>query len=122
LIEERSKVRPPPVRRKTASAIRAAWLNVGPQWRRLIRQTNPPSNHNACTVIFHREKQMHKLKLESLSVETFEVSQSDDAARGTVRAHDGPVYTCDCYQQTCGGLSCPVACRTRYQNTSYTDC
>ena len=65
---------------------------------------------------------MHKLKLESLSVETFETSQSDDVARGTVRAHDGSVWTYDAYQQTCGGLSCQVACRTRYQYTCETAC
>lgn len=64
---------------------------------------------------------MHKLKLESLSVESFETSQSDDT-RGTVRGHDDSVYTYDQYQQTCGGLSCQVACRTRYQYTCETNC
>lgn len=65
---------------------------------------------------------MKKLKLESLSVESFETLQSDDATRGTVRGQDGSVYTYDQYQQTCGGLSCQVACRTRYQNTCDTGC
>ncbi|HEY0018096.1 MAG TPA: pinensin family lanthipeptide [Longimicrobium sp.] len=65
---------------------------------------------------------MQKLKLESLSVESFETSQSDDAARGTVRAHDASVYTYDYYERTCGGVSCQVACRTRYQNTCETAC
>jgi hypothetical protein len=69
-----------------------------------------------------REHVMNKLKLESLSVESFETSQSDDATRGTVRAHDGSVNTYDQYQQTCGGLSCQVACRTRYQYTCETAC
>jgi hypothetical protein len=62
---------------------------------------------------------MHKLKLESLSVETFEPSGEDSAARGTVRAHDWTNYY---YDPTCGGLSCQVACRTRYQNTCETAC
>jgi hypothetical protein len=65
---------------------------------------------------------MKKLQLESLSVESFETSQSDDAAGGTVRGHDGSVYTYDQYQRTCGGLSCQIACRTRYQNTCETAC
>jgi|GEM_PF-4916626 len=52
---------------------------------------------------------MHKLKLESLSVETFETSRADDAARGTVRAHAWTVY-----DATCPSPSCAVVCRTRY--------
>lgn len=62
-----------------------------------------------------------KLQLDTLRVETFDAGP-DNAARGTVDAHDGSVYTYDPYQQTCGGLSCQVACRTRYQNTCLTAC
>lgn len=63
-----------------------------------------------------------QLRLESLNVESFPTAPADEAPRGTVRAHDGSVYTYDQYQQTCGGLSCQVACRTRYQNTCMTAC
>lgn len=63
-----------------------------------------------------------KLNLDALRVETFAVSAADEMAGGTVRAHDGSVYTYDNYQQTCGGLSCQVACRTRYQVTCQTAC
>ena len=49
---------------------------------------------------------MQKLKLESLSVESFETSHADDAARGTVQAQSWTVYTCP-------SPSCNVVCRTR---------
>jgi hypothetical protein len=62
-----------------------------------------------------------KLQLDTLRVETFDAGP-DNALPGTVDAHDGSVYTYDNYQQTCGGLSCQVACRTRYQNTCQTAC
>lgn len=60
---------------------------------------------------------MRKLKLDSLSVETFETSRPDSAPRGTVQAHAWTQY-----DPTCGGLSCDVACRTRYQYTCMTAC
>ena len=49
---------------------------------------------------------MHKLSLETLSVETFETARVDDATRGTVRAQSWTVYTCP-------SPSCNVVCRTR---------
>ena len=62
-----------------------------------------------------------KLNVDALRVESFDAG-TGVPARGTVDAHDGSVYTYDYYQQTCGGLSCQVACRTRYQNTCETAC
>ena len=58
-----------------------------------------------------------KLKLDSLRVETFETSRADDATGGTVRA-----YGWTQFDPTCGGLSCDVACRTRFQVTCQTGC
>jgi hypothetical protein len=61
---------------------------------------------------------MRKLKLESLSVETFETSQPDDATRGTVHAHDWSQR----FEQTCAGMSCDYACVTLYDNTCRNVC
>jgi hypothetical protein len=61
---------------------------------------------------------MNKLKLiiDDLRVESFEASRTDEG-RGTVRAHEWTQF-----DPTCGGLSCDVACRTRYQPTCATGC
>ncbi|HYR06542.1 MAG TPA: hypothetical protein VEQ60_02160 [Longimicrobium sp.] len=62
---------------------------------------------------------MHKLKLESLSVETFEPSREDGVAtRGTVQAHSWSRFG----QQTCGGMSCDYACVTLYDYTCRNVC
>jgi hypothetical protein len=62
---------------------------------------------------------MNKLMLdpETLRVESFETARANDAVRGTVRAHGWTQF-----DPTCGGLSCDVACRTRYGNTCVTGC
>ncbi|HEX8394812.1 MAG TPA: hypothetical protein VF665_20875, partial [Longimicrobium sp.] len=46
---------------------------------------------------------MKKLKLESLTVETFEPARTERATRGTVRGHDWSRLGHD---ETCGGMSC----------------
>ena len=61
---------------------------------------------------------MHKLKLESLSVETFETSRVEGATRGTVRAHAWSRFG----EQTCGGMSCDYACVTLYDYTCRNVC
>ena len=62
---------------------------------------------------------MHKLKLDTLSVETFESSPADSMTRrGTVQAHDWSRLG----EQTCGGMSCDYACVTVYDDTCHNVC
>ncbi|HEY0018098.1 MAG TPA: hypothetical protein VGC13_17410 [Longimicrobium sp.] len=61
---------------------------------------------------------MKKLKLDSLSVETFRTSRAEDATRGTVQAHDWTRLG----EQTCGGMSCDYACITVYDDTCRNVC
>jgi hypothetical protein len=56
---------------------------------------------------------MHKLKLENLSVESFEPSRPEGATRGTVRGHDWSRLG----EDTCGGMSCDYVCITVYDHT-----
>jgi hypothetical protein len=56
---------------------------------------------------------MKKLKLECLTVETFEPSSPEGGTHGTVRAHAWTRLG----QQTCGGMSCDYACITVYDDT-----
>lgn len=57
---------------------------------------------------------MHKLKLESLTVDTFETSRSDDAAGGTVRAHAWSYYEPTCtFATSAPDMLCAAACDTR---------
>ena len=59
------------------------------------------------------------LDVDGLRVESFETSRSDEAMTGTVRAHSELVLT-RWYEPTCnGGVSCAVACRTRYDTPCY---
>ncbi|HVG45683.1 MAG TPA: hypothetical protein VM890_13175 [Longimicrobium sp.] len=62
---------------------------------------------------------MNKLKLiiDDLRVDSFEASRMDEGPRGTVCAHEWTQF-----DPTCGGLSCDVACRTRYGSTCVTGC
>lgn len=61
---------------------------------------------------------MKKLKLESLCIETFVTARTDNATRGTVRAHDWSRLG----EQTCGGMSCDYACITLYDDTCRSVC
>lgn len=47
------------------------------------------------------------LQVETLHVDSFPTTQSENAARGTVQAHW--TYW---YEPSCGGPSCAVVCRT----------
>ncbi|WP_420129210.1 hypothetical protein [Longimicrobium sp.] len=61
---------------------------------------------------------MNKLKLESLSVETFETAGTENRTRGTVQAHAWSRLG----EQTCGGMSCDYACITVYDYTCRNVC
>jgi hypothetical protein len=56
---------------------------------------------------------MKKLKLESISVETFETVRLEGTTGGTVAAY-GWTRVQD---QTCAGISCDYACITVYDHT-----
>lgn len=60
---------------------------------------------------------MPKLRLESLSVDTFETSRTDHATRGTVWAHAWTRF-----DPTCGGMSCDYVCITMYDDTCQDVC
>lgn len=84
---------------------------------------------------------MKKLRLEELSVESFDTTRSADDGRGTVRGHSGNegtycIYTCghcesfvECTNDSCHPYTCSESydytfcdCNTENDYTCYTQC
>jgi len=60
---------------------------------------------------------VHKLKLETLDVESFTTSAGVVRSAGTVQAHEAPTHTCATYEVGCGpsGLDCTYTCTKMVQ-------